>query len=270
MLLIHRPRYSDWSLPKGKLDAGETEIAGATREVHEETGLRVRLGPRLPDQHYEVAGGQPKVVAYWAARPVNGCDVSTYAFNDEVDDLSWMALSSAVGRLSYSRDVSILRAFPSSGYDSEPLLVVRHAEALRRKSWKGDESSRPLKGRGQRQAAQLVELLSAYGVARVVSSDATRCVDTVLPYVEASGADLVLDPAFAEETSEPEALDKAVADLLNRDEPTAVCTHRPLLPPVFAAAGTDLVGLMPAETVVLHRRDGRVVDLEQHEPSERR
>lgn len=270
MLLVHRPRWSDWSFPKGKLDAGETQIAAATREVQEETGLRVRLGPRLPDQHYEVAGGQPKMVAYWSARPADGSDVTGYELNDEVDDLCWMVLSSARDRLSYSRDVSILRAFESSGYDSAPLLVVRHAEALKRKRWSGDESARPLKSQGQLQAVQLVELLSAYGVSRVVSSDAARCVDTVLPYVEASGADLVLDRAFAEETSEPETLDQAVADLLRRSEPTAICTHRPLLPPIFEAAATDVVGLMPAEAVVLHHRDGRVVDLEQHEPSQRR
>lgn len=268
MLLIHRPRYTDWSFPKGKLDDGETEIAAATREVREETGLRVRLGPRLPDQHYVVAGGQPKVVAYWSARPADASDVTGYEINDEVDDLCWLALSSAYDKLSYSRDVKVLRAFESSGYDSAPLLVVRHAEALKRKRWSGEESARPLKRQGQLQAARLVELLSAYGVSRVVSSDAARCVCTVLPYVEASGADLLLDPAFAEDTSKPEELDRAIADLLRRGEPTAICTHRPLLPPIFEASGTEVVGLMPAETVVLHHRDGRVVDLEQHEPSQ--
>ncbi len=174
------------------------------------------------------------------------------------------ALPAARQTLSYPRDVELLDAFESSGYDSTPLLVVRHAEAVKRATWDGAERTRPLKREGQRQAARLVPLLSAYGVSRVVSSDATRCVDTVEPYVDASGAELVLDQALAQETAEPGALKERVADLLRRAEPTALCTHRPLLAAVFEAAGADLVGLMPAETVVLHHRDGRVVDCEQH------
>ncbi len=264
LLLIHRPRYSDWSFPKGKLDRGESQLTAAMREVHEETGLSVRLGPRLPDQHYEVAGGQPKVVAYWAAQPASGSDLTTYERNDEVDDLRWMPVSIARRRLSYPRDQRLLEAFESSGYDGAPLLVVRHAEAVKRKAWDGDDSVRPLTRGGAKQAAQLVRLLSAYGVSMVLSSDATRCVDTVGPYVDASGAHLVLDPVFAEETTKPRLLKERVADLLRGNQPLALCTHRPLLAPIFEAAGTDMLGLMPAETVVLHHRDGHVVDVEQH------
>ena len=265
VLLIHRPRWSDWSFPKGKLDPGETQIAAALREVEEETGLRVRLGPRLPDQHYEVEG-RPKVVAYWAAQPVNSTDISGNRRTDEVDDLRWTRLTTAQDQLSYPRDRHLLRAFNSSPYGGAPLLVVRHAEALKRKAWDGDDSTRPLTPDGKRQADQLVEVLAAYGVSEVVSSDATRCAETMRPYVEASGAELFLDPVFAEATSKPDVLRAEVAALLRRDGPMAICTHRPLLAAVFEAARTPLVGLMPAETVVLHRHHGRVVDVEQHEP----
>lgn len=263
---MHRPRRSDWSFPKGKLDPGETEIAAASREVEEETGLRVRIGPRLPDQHYEVADGQPKVVHYWTARPAKGADPTAFESNDEVDELRWAALSTARRTLTYPRDVGLLDAFESAGYDSSPLLVVRHAEAVKRSAWDGADRLRPLNRDGQRQAALLVPLLSAYGVSRVVSSDTTRCVETVRPYVEATGAELELDQAFAQETAEPGLLKERVAGLLRRDEPTAICTHRPQLAPVFEAAGAALVGLMPAELVVLHHRDGRVFDCEQHSP----
>lgn len=263
VLLVHRPRRLDWSFPKGKLDPGETEIAAATREVHEETGLRVRLGLRLPDQHYEVAGA-PKVVNYWTAQPASDADPAAFESNDEVDELRWTALSTARQILTYPRDVGLLDAFGSVAHDSTPLLIVRHAEAVKRAAWDGVENRRPLKREGQRQAAKLVPLLLAYGVSRVVSSDATRCLETVRPYVEASGAALRLDPAFAEETAEPGLLKERVAELLQRGEPAALCTHRPLLSAVFEAAGTDLVGLMPAETVVLHHSAGRVVDCEQH------
>ena len=265
VLLIHRPRWSDWSFPKGKLDLGETQMSAALREVKEETGLRVRLGPRLPDQHYEV-GSRQKVVAYWAAQPVNSSDVTGFRPTDEVDDLRWTPLSTARDQLSYPRDRHLLRAFEFSPYDGAPLLVVRHAEALKRKTWDGDDSRRPLTPEGGRQADQLLQVLTAYGVSLVLSSDAARCVDTMLPYVEASGAELLLDPVFAEATSKPDPLKATVTALLQRSEAMAVCTHRPLLAAVFEAAGTPLVGLMPAETVVLHRHHGRVVDVEQHEP----
>jgi 8-oxo-dGTP pyrophosphatase MutT (NUDIX family)/phosphohistidine phosphatase SixA len=264
ILLIHRPRWSDWSFPKGKLDPGETQIAAAIREVQEETGLGVRLGPRLPDQHYEAAGGQAKVVAYWAAQPANGSDLTAYERNDEIDDLRWAPLSAAREQLTYRRDKRLLDSFESSGYDGEPLLVVRHAEAVKRKAWDGPDTKRPLTGDGAQQAARLVELLTAYGVSLVLSSDATRCVDTVLPYVEASGVELELDPVLSEEASKPRLVRKRVASVLPRDQPIALCTHRPLLASVLEAAGTEVVGLMPAETLVLHRRAGRVVDLEQH------
>ena len=101
VLLVHRPRYDDWSFPKGKLDPGEHAAVAAVREVAEETGLRVRLGPPLSPQRYEVSGGRTKHVSYWIGRAVGGDDVSAYRPNDEIDAVEWVPVEEAADRLSY-------------------------------------------------------------------------------------------------------------------------------------------------------------------------
>jgi len=100
ILLVHRPKYDDWSLPKGKLDDGETSEAAALREVEEETGLRCRLGDELPPVTYADRHGRPKIVRYWAMERVSG----TFAPNDEVDEVRWVAPAGAGALLSYARD----------------------------------------------------------------------------------------------------------------------------------------------------------------------
>ena len=99
--LVHRPRYDDWSLPKGKLDPGEGFEEAALREVEEETGLRCRLRGELPEVRYTDARGRPKLVRYWAMDVV---DDSGFSPNDEVDELRWVPLAEAARLLSYERD----------------------------------------------------------------------------------------------------------------------------------------------------------------------
>jgi 8-oxo-dGTP diphosphatase len=107
VLLIHRPRYDDWTLPKGKLHGGESDEAAALREVEEETGLRCELGDELPSASYRDKSGRPKVVRYWVMRPLGG----TFVPHSEVDQIRWLPLAEADGALSYRRDREILRAF---------------------------------------------------------------------------------------------------------------------------------------------------------------
>jgi 8-oxo-dGTP diphosphatase len=104
--VVHRPRYDDWSLPKGKLDAGESFEDAAVREVEEETGLRCRLGEELEEVRYTDAKGRPKLVRYWLMEAVEDLGFSP---NDEVDELRWVEPAEAVELLSYDRDRELVR-----------------------------------------------------------------------------------------------------------------------------------------------------------------
>jgi 8-oxo-dGTP diphosphatase len=103
--VVHRPRYDDWSFPKGKLDDGESWEEAALREVEEEIGLRCRLGHELPPTAYRDGKGRAKVVRYWLMEPVGGA----FAPNDEVDEMRWAPAADAAGLLSYARDRELLR-----------------------------------------------------------------------------------------------------------------------------------------------------------------
>jgi 8-oxo-dGTP diphosphatase len=107
VLLVHRPRYDDWTLPKGKLHRGESHEEGALREVEEETGLRCELGRELPSSHYRDQKGRAKVVRYWTMRPLDGA----FQPHEEVDDARWLTLADADAELTYDRDREILHAF---------------------------------------------------------------------------------------------------------------------------------------------------------------
>jgi 8-oxo-dGTP diphosphatase len=98
--VVHRPRYDDWSLPKGKLLPGEDWLEGALREVQEETGLRCEPGEELEPARYLDRKGRDKLVRWWSMRPVGGA----FEPNDEVDDLRWLAPAEAIERLDYDHD----------------------------------------------------------------------------------------------------------------------------------------------------------------------
>ena len=114
VLLVHRPKYDDWSFPKGKQDPGEHVTATAVREVLEETGVEIRLGLPLLPQLYAVSGGRAKTVHYWVGHVVGDDDVSGYQVNDEVDELGWFDLDSAKERLTYLDDIDLLEQFRSA------------------------------------------------------------------------------------------------------------------------------------------------------------
>ena len=266
VLLVHRPKYDDWSFPKGKVDPGEHVTAAAVREVSEETGLHVRLGPPLRLQRYTVRNGstRDKQVHYWVSRVVGSQDVSTYQLNDEIDDLAWVPLEKAEHQLTYDRDRATLAEATPYLPKSHPLVVLRHGKARSRKKWSKDDRKRPLGTLGLLQAEEAVPVLGAYGVRRVLSSSSRRCWSTVGPYADVARLDLKVTRDLSEEDATATGVARHVHRLLERAEPAVICTHRPVLPLVFDALGIAPAALAPGEMLVVHHRNGRHLALERH------
>jgi 8-oxo-(d)GTP phosphatase len=267
VLLVHRRKYDDWSFPKGKLDPREHATTAAVREVSEETGLHVRLGPPLTTMRYENSG-RMKTVHYWQGRVVGDDDVTAYEPNAEIDRVAWVPVQDAAQTLTYARDRALLEDAVTLRKPTQALVVLRHAQARSRKAWRGEDRQRPLLASGRDQAFRLVPVLAAYDVGRVVSSGSTRCDDTVAPYVETLGLDLEVRRELSEEGVDVARATRTVRRLaaqVQADGRGAVlCSHRPVLPTVFAALGLPDPGLEPGELVVVHLRRGRVVATEQH------
>ncbi|MEY9926073.1 8-oxo-dGTP pyrophosphatase MutT (NUDIX family)/phosphohistidine phosphatase SixA [Catenulispora sp. GP43] len=266
--LIHRPRYDDWSFPKGKLDPGEGYVQAAVREVREETGYPVVLGRRLPTQVYDVSFGgaaRMKRVKYWAAQAAVDSDFQP---NSEVDRLEWLPLAAARDRLTRPTDRDLLRAFAAAPVDTVPVLLLRHAEAVPRKRWDGEELERPLTGRGRDDAEALVPVLAAYGQADLTASPFARCVATLKPTARSAGAALALEPALGE-GADPDAGRAWLREALKSGRTTIACSHRPVLPELLAesplgqAVHSGRRALAPAEAWVLHARDGHVVAIDR-------
>jgi 8-oxo-(d)GTP phosphatase len=265
VLLVHRPKYDDWSFPKGKLDPGEHPATAAVREVEEETGLRVRLGVPLAGQCYEVAAGT-KHVSYWVARVIGDDDVAGYTVNDEIDEVAWLPYQDALVRLTYERDRRTLVDAQPLRRRTHAVLVLRHAQARPRKSWSKDDRRRPLLPEGREQATALVPLLAAYAPTRLVSSGSTRCVDTVRPYAEAARLELERDDGLSQEDATPGTVQPVVAELLAGDADALLCSHRPVLPLVLESLALPQQPLATAELLVAHVRGGAVVATERHRP----
>lgn len=275
--LIHRSLRSDWSLPKGKVDPGEHTVAAAVRECDEETGLVPVLGAPLPRQRY-LALGQPKIVDYWAARVARD---EGFSPDEEVDEVQWVPVEQAVVQLTYPHDADLVRLaveLPAT----TPLVLLRHAKAMKRSDFKGaDDAERPLSGFGRTQAKALVPLLQAYGVEAVYTSDSARCRETVRRFAKSVDADIVEEPALseAEHSERPKRAAKRLRTLLADPTPMVVCSHRPVLPAlVEVIAGLRITGpadldpaLPPGGFLVVHRAftgdaEPTIVAVERHVP----
>ncbi|KRF20946.1 hypothetical protein ASG90_00550 [Nocardioides sp. Soil797] len=263
VLLVHRPKYDDWSFAKGKLDRGEHITACATREVREETGLDVRLGVPLPDQHYRV-GSRGKIVHYWIGRVVGSDDVTAYQPNDEIDEVRWVPLDEAEQLLTYPRDGETLAAARNHSERTRTLVVLRHARARNRSHWRADDRLRPLLKDGEAQAARLVPLLASYDVRRLVSSTSYRCVQTLVPYADATAREIETMGELSEEDATAERVLDVVDELFEDGKRTVLCTHRPVLPDVFFTLGLADPKLEPGQLLVVHHRKGTIVATETH------
>jgi len=264
VLLVHRPKYDDWSFPKGKQDPGEHVTATAVREVLEETGVEIRLGSPLRPQQYSVSGGRNKSVHYWVGHVVGDDDVSTYEINAEVDNLGWFPADAAAERLTYLDDIDLLTQFRERRKSTSTLVVVRHAKAHKRGSWDGPDPLRPLADLGQAQAEGLSPILHAYGIARVLTSSSIRCVQTVAPYAAAQVLTVVEVEALSEEGYDDATARKLLGDLMTTPGPSVLCSHRPVLPDLFELLDISEEPLVPSELVVCHHRKGAIFATERH------
>ena len=289
--LVHRPRYDDWSWPKGKLDPGEEWTSAAARETVEETGLSVHLGVPLPTSEYTVLDrdGSPatKEVRYWAAEVVGGDG----RLVNEIDDVAWLDRAAAYDRLDYARDrdqlLALVRADQLGCLSTRPLAIVRHAKAVPRSMWRRNDQLRPLESAGERRATALGPVLAAYGITRLVTSPSVRCADTLAPYAATLGTALKTREALSEEgfAEDPGGVEGLIRNELTRKKATALCSHGPVLPAILRTVAErvdpdapevrDLLeglaqeGMTKGEALVVHLTRGadpHVVAVERHQP----
>jgi len=270
--VVHRPKYGDWTIPKGKCEPGEHVLLTAVREVAEETGQQVTLGRRLSAVCYKV-DGRPKRVDYWVGR----CQDPPASFvpNHEVDELAWLSVTAAAERLTYERDVMILGEFTAGPTMTVPWILLRHASAGSRSGWAGADLARPLDAPGAATADGLAWLLRCFGADRVISSAAERCVATVRPFAALTGRNIEIEPLFTVGARRgPDAVVLRAAALVAQECPTVICAHRENLPLLLAAACARL-GSSPSDGpplrkggfYVLHVAGGRLAGAEQHDPA---
>jgi 8-oxo-(d)GTP phosphatase len=290
VLVIHRTQRKDFSLPKGKLDPGETLPQTAVREVLEETGLRVALGTPLGAVEYPIPGGRTKEVHYWAAEATKKAMAeSTFAPNKEVDGLDWLPIPTARALLTYASDIDVLQLFADQlgrgVRRTFALIVLRHGKAVQPFEWDGPDSSRPLKPRGRRQAQAIVPTLAAFGPRVLVSSTAARCIETVEPTAEALGlpmrtADGISQDAYEEHGG---SVRDIVEKRIQRRRTAVLCSHSPVLPEILheiavatrtrSALRLTRAGMLsPAEFTVVHLSADEptlgIAAIETHSPKE--
>ena len=225
--VVHRPRYDDWSLPKGKLDPGETEPVAAVREIFEETGHRAHLGRRLGTVGYPIPNGI-KIVHYWVARSHGG----DFVPGDEVDQLVWLPTREASKRLTYRADRKMVTRFAKMPADTQSVLIVRHGSAGRKARYTGDDRNRPLDAKGRAQAESLVPQLLAFGASGVYAADRVRCAQTVEPVAREMDVAISLEPALTEEAyaADPKAARRRVLEIAALGGTPVICTQGRVIP----------------------------------------
>jgi 8-oxo-dGTP diphosphatase len=288
VLLIHRTKYRDVTLPKGKVDPGEMLAETAVREIHEETGIRVALGVPVGVSRYRLPSKRTKIVHYWAAEATEpAIRASAFVPNKEIAAIEWVSPKKALRRLSYPVDAEILEYFvrliDEGVLRTFPIVALRHAKAVPREEWEGKDAARPLGPRGRKQSDSIVGPLLAFGVRKIVSSPAVRCVKTVAPLSVALGRKIDTTKLIGQEAWEVGKSDARtiVGERVRARKPSVLCSHGPVLPDILSelalATGTlrgsylgSASALEPAAFSVVHMSvdnpGSGIVAIETHIP----
>lgn len=264
--LVHRPKYDDWSIPKGKVEGEESLIACAYREVVEETGFAVRFGQSLGSAHYEV-NGLRKTVTYWSARLLGEQGKPN---PEEVDAVRWMSCEEAKEQLGRDSDRQIVETFQSIEPDTKPLILLRHAKAIERQEWAGEDTDRPLSSLGERQAKRMLTNFLPFAVEEIHSSSAVRCYESITPLARGLNVDFFFTDSLTEEVfhKNNERPFKYVQRLLVNDFTTLVCSHNPILPSIVSAfvdkfgVEVPITKLEPGDAWVAHHVEREVVAID--------
>jgi 8-oxo-dGTP pyrophosphatase MutT (NUDIX family)/phosphohistidine phosphatase SixA len=289
ILVVHRTRLKDTSLPKGKLDPGETLPETAVREIAEETGLIVGLGAPLGIVEYALPSGREKRVYYWAAEvdPLAIAN-STFVSNDEIERLTWMSLKKARADLSFAADLDIVERFAELFEQGRArtfaIIALRHGKATPPQDWTGPDATRPLVQRGEVQALSVAPGIAAFRQAKLISSTAVRCTTTIAPTARLTGLPVSQNDEISQEAydSNGDAVRAIVDTRLAKRATTVLCSHGPVLPQIIGAVvratGTAddsrlrrAAALSTGEYAVLHvpvdAPDSGIVAVEIHGPA---
>ena len=237
-LIVHRPRYDDWSLPKGKLDKRETFLQGALREVEEETGIVGKNARPIGSVGYFTQNDNPKVVRWWLTTVKKG----SFKPNREVDLVKWVSYEKGRKRLVYRNDREVLDRASDMYHDrtAGTIYLMRHGSAGERSAAEAEDWRRPLDKRGLKQTKMLRDLLMAHPITRIGSSNYVRCVETVKPFAKRLGVPLEMEGALVE-GSHPHRIVGLIADL--QEESAVLCSHGDVI--------ADLIGHLFAEGVAM-------------------
>ncbi|MFT4028491.1 MAG: NUDIX domain-containing protein [Protaetiibacter sp.] len=289
ILLVHRTQHRDVSLPKGKVDPGETLPETAVREIAEETGLIIGLGAPLGVVEYQLPGGRDKQVYYWAGEVSEDAIAnSTFESNDEIEQLRWVGLKKAARVLSYPHDLDIVNRFAELFAQGRArtfaIVALRHGKAVPAEDWDGPDWTRPLMQRGIDQSMSVSHGIAAFRPRVLVSSTAERCLRTIAPTSRVTGLPVDEDHAISQDAyrSGGKAVRDVVANRIRRRESVVLCSHGPVLPQIIAAVAEQTgtpgsaklqraAALATGEYAVLHvpvdAPESGIVAVEVHGPT---